>query len=108
MVDPRGAGRSPKPAGPYSITAMAADIASTVSQGQVFHVVGHSLGGYLAMILATTRPEMVRSLTLVATSAGGVNHHPVPAATERAWMSAAGKSAVDFARATMHLSFSDG
>lgn len=107
-VDPRGAGRSPKPEGPYSIGEMANDIAETVGENEPFHVVGHSLGGYLAMTLAITRPEMVRSLILVATSAGGANHHPVPEPTREAWMREVGKSPAEYARATMHLSFSPG
>ncbi|CAN5659368.1 alpha/beta hydrolase [soil metagenome] len=107
-VDPRGAGRSPKPTGPYSIGEMADDIAGSVEAREPFHVVGHSLGGYLAMTLAIERPEMVRSLILIATSAGGANHHPVPEATREAWMREVGKSPAEYARATMHLSFSPG
>jgi pimeloyl-ACP methyl ester carboxylesterase len=87
---------------------MTEDIAHTIRDGEPFHVVGHSLGGYLAMTLALNHPESVRSLILVATSAGGPDHHPVPEATQSAWMREAGKSAVQYARATMHLSFSEG
>lgn len=107
-VDPRGAGRSPKPEGEYSIDEMAGDIAETVGGDGPFHVVGHSLGGYLAMTLAINRSEMVRSLILVATSAGGANHRPVPEPTREAWMREMGKSPAEYARATMHLSFSPG
>ncbi len=107
-IDPRGAGRSPKPEGPYSIDEMANDIVETVNENEPFHVVGHSLGGYLAMTLAITRPELVRSLILVASSAGGANHHPVPEPTREAWMREVGKSPAEYARATMHLSFSPG
>lgn len=87
---------------------MAADIGGTVTGEGPFHVVGHSLGGYLAMTLALTSPEIVRSLTLVATSAGGDDHHPVPEETRRVWLREAGKPPTEYARATMHLSFSPG
>lgn len=107
-VDPRGAGRSPKPPGPYTIAEMAEDIAITVAGQGPFHVVGHSMGGYLAMIVAIEHPDLVRSLLLISTSGGGTGHTPVPEATREAWMREAGKSAAEYARATMHLSFSLG
>ena len=107
-IDPRGAGRSPKPDGPYSIAEMTEDIASTVAGLGPFHVVGHSLGGYLAMMLAIEYPDLVRSLLLIATTSGGAGHTPVPDATREAWLREAGKSPPEYARATMHLSFSPG
>ena len=107
-IDPRGAGRSPKPKGPYTIAEMAEDVAGTVRDHGPFHVVGHSLGGYLAMTLAIGHPDLVRSLLLIGTTSGGPGHTPVPAATRDAWMREAGKSPVEYARATMHLSFSPG
>jgi 3-oxoadipate enol-lactonase len=107
-IDPRGAGRSPKPDGPYTIAGMAEDIAATIGQHGPFHVVGHSLGGYLAMLLALEYPDLVRSLLLIATTSGGPGHTPLPDATREAWLREAGKSPLEYARATMHLSFSPG
>jgi len=107
-IDPRGAGRSPKPEGPYTIAGMAEDIAATIGDQGPFHVVGHSLGGYLAMILAMEHPDLVRSLLLIGTTSGGPGHTPLPEATREAWMREAGKSPFEYARATMHLSFSPG
>lgn len=109
-VDPRGAGRSFKPPGPYTIEEMAAELAAVVravDQPPV-HVAGFSMGGYLALTLAANRPEVVRSLVLLATSSGGAGHVPVPDATRAAWLAAAELPPADYARATMHLSFAPG
>ncbi|MBB6015277.1 alpha/beta fold hydrolase [Deinococcus radiopugnans] len=38
------------------------------------HVVGLSMGGFIALNLAVRWPELVQSLTLVSTSAGGASH----------------------------------
>jgi 3-oxoadipate enol-lactonase len=73
MPDNRGAGLSDVPRGPYTITELAGDlygllmilgIDSTV-------VVGHSMGGYVALQLALDSPELVRGLVLVSTSPAG-------------------------------------
>ena len=46
-MDNRGAGRSDKPAGPYSIPQMADDAFAVLSQRQAIpaHIVGTSMGG---------------------------------------------------------------
>lgn len=73
-LDNRGAGRSGKPAGPYSLEQMAADAAAVLDAEGVgdAHVLGYSMGSYAAQMLAVERPERVRSLVLAA-SAG--RHH---------------------------------
>lgn len=109
-VEPRGSGRSWKPAGPYSVSAMAADLAAVVQAvgGAPVHMVGLSMGGYLALALALEHGGLVRSLVLLATSAGGAGHVPVPEATRSAWLGAAHLPPERYARATMPLSFSAG
>jgi 3-oxoadipate enol-lactonase len=109
-VEPRGSGRSFKPAGPYSISAMAADLAAVVRAvgGAPVHVVGLSMGGYLALTLALDHVGLVRSLVLLATSAGGEGHVPVPESTRSAWLQAADLPPERYARATMPLSFAPG
>jgi 3-oxoadipate enol-lactonase len=73
MPDSRGAGLSDVPRGPYSVNQMAGDLYGllmTLGIDRAF-VVGHSMGGYLALQLALDSPELVRGLTLVSTAAVG-------------------------------------
>lgn len=69
-LDNRGAGRSGKPPGPYSLEQMAADAATVLDAERVdrAHVVAYSMGSYAAQILAVTQPERIRSLVLVGTA----------------------------------------
>ncbi len=69
-VDNRGAGRSDKPPGPYSIEQMAGDVAAVMSRAGLSraHVLGLSMGGRIAMALALDHPELVDRLILIATS----------------------------------------
>jgi pimeloyl-ACP methyl ester carboxylesterase len=74
-ADNRGAGRSAKPPGPYSVEQMAADVAGLMDRLDLprAHVLGMSLGGRIAMAMALAEPARVNRLVLVATSprAGG-------------------------------------
>jgi thioesterase CepJ len=66
--DSRGVGRSDGPPGPYSVEAMAKDTAGLITAldvGPVF-VVGLSLGGSIAQVLAATRPDLVHAVVLWA------------------------------------------
>lgn len=69
-IDNRGAGRSAKPPGPYSIEQMAADVAAVMGQLELprAHVLGISMGGRIAIALALDHSELVNRLILVATS----------------------------------------
>jgi pimeloyl-ACP methyl ester carboxylesterase len=109
-MDNRGAGRSGKPDGPYSIGQLADDAHTVLTQldAAPAHIVGTSMGGYIGLTLALQQPEAVRSLTLIATTSGGPGSHGVPDDTLRAWRKAAPLGAAGYARATMPRSFAPG
>src|SRR6266566_2418557 len=77
VFDTRGTGRSPVPLEPYGIDDLAADAAS-ILDGRPAHVVSLSMGGYVALTLALAHPEIVRSLVLTGTGAGGPGRVPRP------------------------------
>ncbi len=70
-LDNRGSGRSAKPDIPYTIEMMSDDAAALLHflGLALAHVLGHSMGGRIALDLALRHPECVRSLILVCTSA---------------------------------------
>jgi 3-oxoadipate enol-lactonase len=82
LFDNRGVGRSDAPPGPYSITTMASDAAVVMDAAGVgsAHVLGFSMGGFIAQELALHCPGRVRALILAGTSCGG--KEAVPAAPE--------------------------
>lgn len=73
--DNRGAGRSDKPFGAYSLEQMADDAIAVLDHAGVesAHVVGASMGGAITQIIGVKYPERVRSLSLVCTAC---RHHP--------------------------------
>lgn len=75
VFDNRGVGRSDKPLGAYSIEQMALDAVRVLDAAGVesAHVVGASMGGAIAQVVAVLHPERVRSLTLACTAC---RNHP--------------------------------
>ena len=73
-IDNRGTGKSSQPPGPYDLMQMARDSLAVLDAEQVerAHVMGASMGGVIAQILAVRHPERVESLVLACTAC---RHH---------------------------------
>lgn len=71
-LDIRGHGRSEVKPSPYSMEALAEDVAALLGNLGVAstHWVGISLGGMIGLTLALAHPRLVRSLLLADTTAG--------------------------------------
>jgi 3-oxoadipate enol-lactonase len=68
LPDLRGHGKSPAPAGQYSMQDMAEDILQIMDDLnlQQVYIAGHSMGGYIALALAENNPDRLLGLALVA------------------------------------------
>jgi len=77
--DNRGVGESDKPAGPYTAQMLAADTVGLMDALGIekAHVMGHSMGGFIAQALVLDTPDRVDRLILSATNFGGPRHIPV-------------------------------
>ena len=82
--DNRGAGRSDKPFGVYSIEQMADDAVAVLDHAGVdaAHVVGASMGGAISQLMAVRHPSRVLSLTLACTAC---RHQPWRRALLERW-----------------------
>lgn len=74
-VDMRNHGESPR-AETQSYFDMAADLAETLDAPA--HVLGHSMGGKAAMVLALQRPELVERLVVADIAPVGYSHTQLP------------------------------
>jgi 3-oxoadipate enol-lactonase len=70
-IDWRGQGESPPTSGGYDMDTLTADAAALIETLNVapVHFAGLSMGGFVGIRLAARRPELLRSLTLLDTSA---------------------------------------
>lgn len=78
--DNRGIGGSqPAETKHLTVTQMAQDARAVLDAEQIAaaHIVGHSLGGLIALQLALDQPERVRSLSLICTFPGGTLAAPL-------------------------------
>lgn len=83
--DNRGIGYTDAPQGPYTVSQMAGDAAALLDALGIkrAHVLGASLGGFIAQTLAVERPDLVARLVLVCTGFGGTRFLPMPEVTVR-------------------------
>lgn len=67
-ADLRAHGHTPDVPGPISFDAMAEDIVAFLERavGQPAHLVGHSNGAFVGLLVAIRRPDLVRRLVLVS------------------------------------------
>ena len=70
-IDWRGQGASNAPSGEYDMDTLTEDAVALINELGVdkVHYVGLSMGGFVGMRLAARHPELLRSLTLLDTSA---------------------------------------
>ncbi|MBI2376839.1 MAG: alpha/beta fold hydrolase [Deltaproteobacteria bacterium] len=78
--DHRGQGRSDRPRGTVSIETVYEDAVALIESLGVApcHFVGLSMGGFVGIRLASRRPDLLRSLSLLGTTAGPEPRHNVP------------------------------
>ena len=78
-IDNRGSGQSDAPAGAYTAQMLAADVVGMLDAFGLpqAHIMGHSMGGFIAQALAIDYPERVDRLILSATNFGGPHHIPI-------------------------------
>lgn len=87
-LDNRGAGRSDKPFGTYSLEQMADDAIAVLDAAGVeqAHIVGASMGGAISQMIGLKYPERVISLTLACTAC---RNHPWRKELLHGWATAA-------------------
>jgi 3-oxoadipate enol-lactonase len=109
-IDARGTGRSSGVGAAISVADLAADACGVLDALGVdrAHVVGHSMGGYVALTLAAQRPDRVLTLTVAGSSGGGPKSIGVPQETLAAWSANRERPPQEFARRTMPLAFAPG
>jgi len=71
LLDPRGTNETPDPGTPFTGDDLAGDVESAMDAAGFdrAHLVGHSLGASVAVILAARRPDRVRRLVACSPSA---------------------------------------
>jgi pimeloyl-ACP methyl ester carboxylesterase len=71
LPDLRGFGQSDAPDGAYTVEQMAADLAALLDELKIqrTYIVGHSMGGYVALAFIRSYPERVLGLGMVGSQA---------------------------------------
>lgn len=93
IFDNRGVGKTDKPDMKYSIELFADDAAEVLNALGIkrAHILGVSMGGYVAQKFTIKYPQMVDKLILCSTSYGGVKSYPIPDQTFYLMMKGGGK-----------------
>ena len=107
VFDTRGTGRTPAPREPYGIGELASDAAAVLA-GRRAHVLGFSMGGYVALTLALRQPQLVRSLVLAGTGAGGPDRVPRPPEVRAAFEAAFRRPPDEYGRLTTPYTLAPG
>ena len=109
VFDNRGSGRTDKPAGEYSIEQFADDTAGLMHRLGIkhAHVLGYSMGGYIAQELAINYPHMVDSLILVSTGTGGARAVTMSAERAEKFADIQGLTPEEILQKNMDIFFSD-
>ena len=109
VFDNRGVGQSDKPDTPYSIEMMADDAAGLLKVLGISkaHVLGVSMGGYIAQSLAARHPDLVHTLILCCTSFGGPNAVPMPVETATILTEVEGLTAEEILLRGMSVAFTE-
>jgi pimeloyl-ACP methyl ester carboxylesterase len=81
--DNRGIGESEIPPGPYTVDELADDVLQVLDEAGAAraHLLGASLGGMVAQLVAAEHPDRVDRLVLVGTTPGGPDAFPLPQQT---------------------------
>jgi 3-oxoadipate enol-lactonase len=106
MFEARGTGTRVHLPPRRSLDAMLGDVAAELDRP--VHVLGSSMGGYVALALAMAKPNLVRSLLLFATGAGGRGRVRRQRYVADAIAEALGLPDDEFAERTMPLTFAPG
>src|SRR4030081_3198488 len=71
LLDPRGTNETPDPGTPFTADDLASDVSAAMDAARIerAHLVGHSLGAAVAVILAARDPGRVRRLVACSPAA---------------------------------------
>jgi pimeloyl-ACP methyl ester carboxylesterase len=107
--DNRGAGRSDKPVMEYSIRLFADDTAGLMEALDVpsAHILGISMGGYIAQELALNHPARIKTLVLGCTGCGGERAVLMSPERMEKFTANAGLKPEEILRKDMDIYFSD-
>jgi pimeloyl-ACP methyl ester carboxylesterase len=107
--DNRGAGRSDKPETDYSIRLFADDTSELMDYLNIpkAHILGLSMGGYIAQELAINYPDKIKGLILACTSCGGVRAVRMSEDRLQKFQATEGLTPEQILRENMDLYFSD-